>query len=74
MPYSTLLDSDPQIEAEHWGLPESLTPLDAKPLLESLDSAHEFSLERFLEVYRMVEFEDAEVHGYVFDDTILHAA
>jgi len=44
---------------------------EGKPRLSSFDSGPEFSLERVLAVYKLVEREDFDLEGYVFDDTIL---
>lgn len=74
MQHSTILDSDPPIETEHRLLPEPFTHAETKPRLESLDSAPEFSLDHLLEVYRLIDIEEFELDGYVFDDSILHAA
>jgi hypothetical protein len=52
-------------------LPESLLQTFLKPCPGTFDSAHEFSLYRYLEVRRMVEAEDEELSGYVFDDSCL---
>ena len=60
--YSTLIHSD------------SLVLIDSKPSPDSFDSAHEFSLARLLEVYRLVNLEDEELEGYVFDDECLYVS
>jgi hypothetical protein len=43
----------------------------SKPRLTSLDSGQECSLEHWLEVYKLVEKEDFDLRGYVFDDSCL---
>jgi len=48
--------------------------VEARPHLDSYDSAHECSIGHLLEVYRLVEIEDDELDKYVFDDTCLHVA
>ena len=62
MPYSELLEA------------ETFLQVETKPHLESLDSGHECSMAHLLELYRLVEAEDPELDGYVFDDTCLHVA
>jgi len=45
--------------------------VDSKPRLTSHDSGHECSLEHWLEVCKLVEKEDFDLDGYVFDDSCL---
>jgi len=45
--------------------------IERKPVLISFDSSHEFSLAHHLELYLLVEKEDRELKGYVFDDELL---
>jgi len=59
MQYSPILDVVPRAEAE------------SKPRLTSHDSGHECSLDHWLEVYTLVEKEDLDLEGYVFDDSCL---
>lgn len=59
MPFSTVLE------------PETFLRGDTKPHLESHDSGHECSLAHLLELYRLVEVEEHELDGYVFDDSCL---
>jgi len=42
--------------------------------LVSYDSAEEFSLAHLLQLYQMVEHDQREEDGYVFDDTCLNVA
>jgi hypothetical protein len=42
-----------------------------KPRLTSLDSGQECGLEHWLEVCKLVEREDSDLEGYVFDETCL---
>jgi hypothetical protein len=44
----------------------------SKPHLASYDSSQEFSLAHWLELIKLVEREDREPQGYVFDDACLH--
>ncbi len=46
----------------------------SKPRLTSLDSGQECSLEHWLAVCKLVEREDIELDGYVFDETCLHVS
>jgi len=41
---------------------------ESKPVLTSFDSSHEFSLAHLLEIYMLVEREDRDLKGQVFDD------
>lgn len=43
----------------------------ARPHLDSHDSSHEFSLNHLLEVITLVEREEFDLDGYVFDDSCL---
>ena len=47
------------------------SPQEGKPCLTSFDSGQEFSLERLLATYKLVEREDFDFECYVFDETIL---
>lgn len=60
MQYSPVLDPAHPPQAE------------GKPRLSSFDSGQEFSLERLLAVYKLVEHENFDLEGYVFDETCLH--
>jgi hypothetical protein len=42
-----------------------------RPSLNSLDCSHEFSLDHLLEVITLVEKEEFDLEGYVFDDSCL---
>ena len=44
---------------------------EAKPFLASFDSAPEFSPDHLLEVRWLVEHEDDELEGYVFEDCLI---
>lgn len=74
MQYPSILDSDPFIAAEPKLVPDSSIHDETRPCLDSHDSAPEFSLERLVAVYRLLEIEDFEVDRYVFDDSCLHVA
>ena len=54
-------------------VPDLVAPSQAqgKPILSSFDSGREFSLVHWLEVRRLVELEEGESKGYVFDDSLL---
>lgn len=51
-------------------------PLQAtcKPRLTSLDSGQECSLEHWQEVCKLVEREDFDLEGYVFDEACLRVS
>ena len=54
--------------------PDVGAPYQSKPILNSYDSAPEFSLARWLEARRLVELaerDDRESKGYLFDDSLL---
>ncbi|MGA7342994.1 MAG: hypothetical protein WBE72_05520 [Terracidiphilus sp.] len=51
--------------------PVSRVQTESKPRLTSHDSGHEFSLDHWLEVYQLVEKEEFELEGYVFDESCL---
>lgn len=51
--------------------PVSRAQTESKPRLTSHDSGQECSLDHWLEVYRLVEKEDFDLDGYVFDDSCL---
>jgi hypothetical protein len=74
MQYSATLDPVALIEAESNALPDSLLYAVSRPCPDSFDSAPEFSLQHFLEVYRLVEIENSEADRYVFDDACLGVA
>jgi hypothetical protein len=74
MQYPAVLDSEPFVAAEPTPLPDSSIQAGTKPRLDSHDSAPEFSLERFVAVYRLLEIEEYEVDRYVYDDSCLHVA
>jgi len=74
MQYSATLDRVSLIEAESNALPDSLIQAASRPHPDSLDSGQEFSLQHFLEVYRLVEVQNAEADRYVFDDSCLGVA
>ena len=54
--------------------PVSAIQPEGKPRLTSHDSGQECSLEHWLEVYKLVEKADLDLHGYVFDDSCLFVA
>ena len=51
--------------------PISSPQAESKPRLTSHDSGHECSFEHLLAVYRLVEKQDVDLDGYVFDDSCL---
>lgn len=59
MPYAEVLESETYLQIE------------IKPRLESHDSGQECSMAHLVELFKLVEAEDAELEGYVFDDTCL---
>jgi hypothetical protein len=61
---------------QHSSVLEPISPVQAnsKPSLTSHDSGQECSLEHWLEVYKLVEKADLDLHGYVFDDSCLFVA
>lgn len=66
MPYSAILDEEIS--------PETFLPYANRPRPESYDSAEEFSLEHWRQVRKLVEAEDPELNGYLFDDSCVNAA
>jgi hypothetical protein len=52
--------------------PVVLPQAQRKPHLNSYDSGPEFSHTHWLELITLVEREDREPQGYVFDDACLH--
>jgi hypothetical protein len=46
-------------------------PPEERPRLTSFDSGQEFSLERLIATYKLVERENSDLEGYVFDETLL---
>ena len=51
--------------------PPPLTNVEHRPFLTSFDSGPEFSLDHWLEVSRLVEREQEELKGYVFEDCLV---
>ena len=51
--------------------PQPLAQAEHRPFLTSFDSGREFSLDHWLEVSWLVEREQDELKGYVFDDCLL---
>jgi hypothetical protein len=62
---SILLDSELFHETQN------IPRLGSKPRPDSYDSGRECSLQHLSELYRLVEAEEHELDGYVFDDTCL---
>ena len=62
MPSSTVAEAECFLQGE------------LKPRLDSYDSGRECSLAHLLELYRLVEVEEHELDGYVFDDSCLRVA
>lgn len=46
-------------------------PAERRPYLASFDSGHECSLEHWLEVSWLVEHEEDNLDGYVFEDCLV---
>jgi hypothetical protein len=46
-------------------------PAERRPFLASFDSGHECSLDHWLEVSWLVEHEEDELDGYVFEDCLV---
>ena len=51
--------------------PPALAQPENKPLLTSFDSGREFSLDHWLEVSWLVERQQDELQGYVFEDCLV---
>jgi len=56
--------------------PTALDPINQlqagnRPCLNSFDSSHDFSVDHWLEVKRLVERETEDTSGYVFEDSLL---
>jgi hypothetical protein len=66
MQYSPALPSPPSTAS----LPPTPQAL-RRPFLVSFDSGHECSLEHWLEVTWLVEHEEDELVGYVFEDCLI---
>ncbi len=62
MPYTEVLEA------------ETCAHADIKPHLKSFDSGQECSFDHLRELYSLLEVEDQELDGYVFDDTCLRVA
>jgi hypothetical protein len=62
-----------EVNVQYLSVLEPVHPPQAegKPRLTSFDSGQEFSLERLLATYKLVEREDFDLEGYVFDETCL---
>ena len=45
--------------------------LESKPQLISLDSSQEFTIDHLICLYNLVETEDRELKGYMFDDELV---
>jgi hypothetical protein len=66
VPYSNILEE----EISSDDILQSLL----NPLPKSFDSAPEFSFEHLHELRKLVEAEDPELNGYIFDDSCLRVA
>jgi hypothetical protein len=44
---------------------------ELRPFLNSLDSGHEFSVEHLVNVAWLIEHQDDELEGYVFEDSLV---
>lgn len=51
--------------------PHVVSQLEDRPSLVSFDSAREFSLDHWMEVSWLVEQQQDEFEGYVFEDCLL---
>ena len=60
MPYSPSIAMPPPVQMS-----------EEKPFLVSFDSAREFSLDRWREVSWLVERQQDEFEGYIFEDCLL---
>lgn len=49
--------------------PQPMTEI--RPILVSLDSGREFSIDHWLEIAVLVEQQDEELEGYVFEDCLV---
>ena len=52
-------------------IPSPPPQAERRPFLVSFDSGHECSLEHWLEVSWLVEHEEDELDGYVFEDCLV---
>jgi hypothetical protein len=68
---STVLGPVVPLHAGRVTRPTSSPEIESKPHLMSLDCGQECCLAHLLELYRLVEREDPELKGYVFDDECL---
>ena len=53
---------------------ESCLHTETKPRLDSYDSGEECSMDHLRELFRLLEVEDHDLDGYLFDDFSLHVA
>jgi hypothetical protein len=51
--------------------PPPVPQMEHRPFLVSFDSAREFSVEHLVEVSWLVEHQDDELEGYVFEDCLV---
>jgi hypothetical protein len=51
--------------------PAPVSQSELRPLLVTFDSAREFSVEHLIEVSWLVERQDDELEGYVFEDCLI---
>lgn len=66
VPYSDVLEAEISME--------TVLHVGSKPRLESYDSGQECSFEHLRELYKLLDVQDLDLEGYVFDDSCLHVA
>lgn len=72
MPYSNVLETESSFDN---ALEVELSfHTETKPRLDTYDSGPECSLDHLRELFRLLEVEDHDLDGYVFDDSPLHLA
>lgn len=72
MPYSNVLEAEPS--SQELLEVESSLHIVTRPCLDSYDSGPECSLDHLRELFKLLEVDDHELDGYVFDDSPLHVA
>jgi hypothetical protein len=63
MPYSGVFEEEISIQ--------TVLEVETKPHPDSLDSGQECSLEHLRQLYKLLDAENHELDGYIFDDTCL---
>jgi hypothetical protein len=72
--HSSVVLDEPVMEIPSITEPMPSPQAESKPQLISFDSSQECSLEHLLELFKLVESEDRELKGYVFDDDYLRVS